>query len=370
MGRPYKYEAFTPTSLRTRFPDRWSPEVTELVDRALEALASLPTQEALGGLSIHLGRAEAGGSSLIEGHYVGARRLFELQFDPDETVDRAALPVYDNWRLMERVRSGRALSLEELLTWHEVLMGHDPRASPGSFRSEQNWIGGDVYGPRQASYVPPPHESLHPLLEDLVEYATSSLDHPIVRAAALHTQFESIHPFADGNGRIGRALIHWSLRTNAPSVPPLALIWYSHGDRYYGALDSWRAFRNPEPWVAYFSQSLIDAVAAAHRLLNDLHALWADWTTRVPARAGSLKRRLLDDLTAQPIVDIGSAATRYAATPSSFSRAARDLASVGVLAETSLPRRRRGKLRKVYEARQVFEILNAFVERYRRGGPA
>ena len=365
VGRPYEYKAFTPTSLRVRLPDRWSPEVRKLADEALEMLASLPAQQALGGLSVHLGRAEAGGSSMIEGHYVGARRLFEIQFDPTETVDRTALPVFDNWQLMERVRSGVALSLDELRMWHNTLMAHDLRARPGSFRDTQNWIGGDVYGPNRATFVPPPPEAVPGLLDDLVDYAVTTLDHPIVKAAALHTQFETIHPFGDGNGRVGRALIHWSLRASAPSVPPLALIWYSHGDRYYGALDAWRTLRDPEPWVAYFSQSIIDAVTAAHTLLGHLEQLQKDWFEATAARAGSLKRALLDDLAINPIVDIASATKRYGATPSRFSRTARELVAAGVLTETNLPRRRRGKPPKVYEARGVFDILNAFVEEYR-----
>jgi len=367
VGRAYEYQAFTPTSLHKRLPGRWSRDVIGLADRALAQIASLPTEESLGGLSVHLGRAEAGGSSMIEGYHTGARRLFEHQFEVDASHDRRAVPVFDNWRLMQRVRATETADAAEILEWHRLLMHHDPRSHPGSFRRTQNWIGGDVYGPKRASFVPPSPQLVEPLIDDLFDYAHSSSDHPIVRAAVLHTQFETIHPFADGNGRVGRALIHWALRTHAPSVPPLALIWYSHGDRYYRALDAWRTLRDPEPWVAYFASSMIEAVAGARTLIDRLADLPDRWLASTPARAGSLKRRLIEDLVAHPIVDIASATERLGATPSAFSRAARSLADAGVLTETRLPRRRRGQPRKVYEARDVFAVLDGFVDQYRTG---
>lgn len=367
VGRPYEYRAFAPALLDDRLPDRWPVALIESADDALTRLAALPSEALLAGLGVHLGRAEAGGSSMIEGHYVQSRRLFEMQVEPEASVDDRALPVYENWEVMQRVRRVPALDAEELLAWHRLLMAHDPRAMPGAFRDIQNWIGGDGYGPRNAVYVPPPPDRVRALIEDLVDYGQRSAHHPTVKAAVLHVQFESIHPFVDGNGRLGRALLHWALRDVAPSVPPISLVWCSHGDHYFNALDGWRLERDPSPWISYFTSSLVTAADAAQDLLLRLGDLRAKWLGDVPARSGSLKRRLLEDLVASPIVDAAMAASRLDATPSSFSRTARELEEAGVLTETHRQRRRAGRPRTVYEAREVFDTIDDFVAYWRSG---
>ena len=305
---------------------------------------------------------------MIEGHFVQARRLFEMQLEPDQSTDAKALPVYRNWEMLNLARNSEPLTAESLLEWHRLLMEHDPRAKPGEYRSTQNWIGGDGWGPRRAVYVPPPPELVVGLIDDLIAYANSSVEHPLITAAVVHAQFESIHPFVDGNGRVGRALIHWALRDLEPSVPPLALVWYAHGDRYYRMLDTWRSDPDPELFVSYLLESLEAACLSASHLLSGLQSLREQWVETAGGRAGSLKRRMLADLATNPIIDARLAAERLDADASRFSRVARELAQSGVLTETKVLRRRPGRPRTVYEAREVFEIINRFVEEFRAGG--
>ena len=366
-GPTYDYEAFIPAPLTVRVPQRWASDVVDAVESAGAALRRLPTEQSMPGLAVHLGRAEAGGSSMIEGHFVQPRRLFEMQLEPDVSTDTKTVPVFRNWELLLRARAATHLSSAELCGWHGLLMEHDPQAVPGHHRAAQNWIGGDGWGPRNASYVPPPPEHVTPLMEDLVDYGNEGVDHPVVKAAILHAQFESIHPFVDGNGRVGRAFIHWALRNLEPSVPPLALVWYAHGDRYFVMLDGWRANPDPGSFVTYFCESLVSAVGAADVLMARLDRLRVGWAQVISARSGSLKRRMVDDLATNPIVDVRVAAERYDAGPSRFSRVARELVESGILTETKLPRRRAGRPRTVYEAGPVFDVLNEFVAEFRAG---
>lgn len=366
VGRPYEYKAFIPRPLSDRLTaNPLSSESVGRLDDALTRLGELPSAADLGDLGVHLGRAEAGGSSMIEGHYTGARRVYEHRFDPEASQDRRVLPVFDNWRVVQRVRDVETLTVNELLEWHRLLMDHDPRSQPGQFRQRQNWIGGGPFGPRNATYVPPPPEEIGGLVDELAEYARTGTDQPVMKAAAIHAQFESIHPFVDGNGRVGRALIQWVLRGVAPSVPPLALVWYGHSAGYFESLNLWRATADTAAWFDYFARSLREAIDGSHRLVDDLGELVARWQAAAPARAGSLKRRLIDDLVANPIVDAETAGDRLDATPSRFSRTARELCEAGILTETSLPRRRRGQPLKVYEARELFGVLDTFVETFR-----
>ena len=149
-----------------------------------------------------------------------------------EAADRVAVEVLGNIASMESAvdlaAESREITLADLLGIHKILM--ERSSTPelgGAIRTEQNWIGGSSYNPCGATFVPPPAEHVPELLEDLTVYINGD-DHPaLVQAAIAHAQFETIHPFADGNGRAGRALIHIVLRRRglSPSfVPPVSLV--------------------------------------------------------------------------------------------------------------------------------------------------
>src|SRR5205814_1612587 len=161
-------------------------------------------------------RAEAVASSRIEGLEIGAGRLarFQAAKELDEPVtDLTAEAVLGNIEAMELAVRDLAvkprLEVDDVLAMHRALMRHTPAPeSGGSIRNVQNWIGGNDYNPCGAEFVPPPPEFVPDLLVDLVAYLNSDEYSPLVQAAIAHAQFETIHPFADGNGRVGRALIH------------------------------------------------------------------------------------------------------------------------------------------------------------------
>jgi Fic family protein len=149
----------------------------------------------------------------------------------DETADRIAVEVLGNIEAMESaielaVQAER-ISLADLLEIHRVLMERSSRPELcGIVRERQNWIGGSSSNPCTAVFVPPPPDQVDGLLQDLIEYMNGDEHSPLVQAAIAHAQFETIHPFADGNGRTGRAPLHVMLRRRGLSprfVPPISL---------------------------------------------------------------------------------------------------------------------------------------------------
>jgi Fic family protein len=204
--------------------------------------------------------------------------------------------------LITSVDRGRPVRIESVLYAHRALMFEDPgeRAYAGRFRDMQNWIGGSDHSPRNALFVPPPPDTVAGYIDDLVAF-TNRDDLPVlVQAAIAHAQFESIHPFTDGNGRIGRAIINTVLRrrgTTQRVIVPIASALVAHRDRYFDLLDDYRT-GDVEPLVLALSAATRIAASEA-RLTADrvvgLPAAWCETLGRV--RTGSATDRLLARLT-------------------------------------------------------------------------
>ena len=222
------------------------------LDASADALAN---SEALARLLL---RAESVASSRIEGLEIGGRRLLRadaarrLGEEPRDVTAREVLGNIDamTWAV-ESLEPGDAITPDTLLETHRRLMaGTRLDEHAGRVRTEQNWIGGSGYNPCSASFVPPPPERVQDLLEDLCRFCNADALPALAQAAVAHAQFETIHPFVDGNGRAGRALIHLVLRRRGLGLrvlPPISLIlatWSQDyiagltGTRYVGAPDS------------------------------------------------------------------------------------------------------------------------------------
>jgi Fic family protein len=168
-------------------------------------------------LARRLLRAESVASSRIEGLVLSQRRLARAEAEEADARDETARSVLGNVVAMEHAvalgAGAKPLRLKDVLDIHRVLMlaTTTPRIA-GELRERQNWIGGNAYNPGRADFVPPPPEHVKGLMNDLVAFMNRTDLPPVVQAAIAHAQFETIHPFADGNGRVGRALIHVVLR--------------------------------------------------------------------------------------------------------------------------------------------------------------
>jgi Fic family protein len=233
-------------------------------------------------------------------------------------------------------------------------------------RTVQNWIGGSSYNPCSAAFVPPPPETLDALLDDLLAYVNGD-DHPaLVQAAIAHAQFETIHPFADGNGRTGRALIHVILRRRglAPRfVPPISLVlatWASDcidgltAYRHVGAPESPERSTGAGTWLRTFA-------TAAHRSCNDaeayaakidtLDARWREQLGRV--RANSAVELILDLLPGVPVITVDTAARLIGRSEMRTGEAVNRLEAAGVLRQRNVGRQRY----RVFEAADVVDLF-------------
>lgn len=334
------------------------------------------THVGLEGLARFLLRAESVASSKIEGLDAGARRLVEaeaLLAEGGETADRVAVEVLGNIASMESAvglaGERRKITLADLLGIHRILMERSPTPKLGGvIREEQNWIGGSSYNPCGASFVPPPAEQVRGLLNDLTAYINRD-DHPaLVQAAIAHAQFETIHPFADGNGRTGRALIHIILgrRGLSPAfTPPVSLVLATWSDDYISGLTTFRHLHpadSPErstaahAWLRTFAAATLrachDAQVYASRI-DELVDQWRDILGTV--RRGSALDLLIDILPSVPLMTVESAGRLIHRSDVAAGSAINRLAQAGILTQRNIGKRRY----RIFEAPAILDLFTS-----------
>lgn len=260
--------------------------------------------------------------------------------------------------LVDDVSPTAPVTLDGILAAHLELMRDDPHEhrEAGRLRTVQNWIGGSDHSPRDAFFVPPPPESVEPLLADLLEFAARTDLPPMTQAAIVHAQFESIHPFTDGNGRIGRALIQAVLRYRAlvhSTVVPIASALVADQAGYFGLLDAYRAGR-PDAIIEGISRAASIASEACLVLPGMLAALPIEWRTEVRPRAGSATAALLELLPTHPVVTASTAKAALDVSYTAANGAIAVLAAAGIL--TPLNDRKRDR---AFAAHEVLAELTA-----------
>lgn len=260
----------------------------------------------------------------------------------------------------------RALQVEDrldgeaILAMHHALMvGHMPAAA-GRWRQEQVWIGGSGRSPHGADYVAPVHGRVPAGIEDLVAFMGRD-DIPLLAQAALtHAQFESVHPFPDGNGRTGRALLHAQLRHGGltrEAIVPVSAGLLTDTDRYFRALTVYRD-GDVEPIVAEVAQAVFPALANARRLIADVSEARAAWGERIRARRGAAAWALADLVTTRPVVDARLAASALGVSAVNAQLAIDRLVEDGVLSQIG-----HGARDRVWQAPEVLAAMDRFAER-------
>lgn len=374
---PCKYESYLPDRIAERafaLDGDVAADVataTSGIERLNAMAGTLLDTETLARLLL---RAEAVASSRIEGLEVGARRLLHAETARklgEASTDVAAEEVMANIEAMRMAVDELAtgpLSVDGLLEAQKrLLTGTRLAEHAGRVRTEQNWIGGNSYNPCGAAFVPPPHENVLELLEDLVLFCERE-DLPVIAQAAIaHAQFETIHPFVDGNGRIGRALIHIVLRRHGAAprvVPPISLVLATRakdyvsglvGTRYLGTADSAEAHAGINSWISSFSNACIRSVEDAISFENVIRTMQDDWRTQLKTvRSGSAIQLLLEHIPAAPLLTVQTASELIGRSYQQTNLAVGRLEAASILRRTTV-----GKRNRAYEATSV---INAFTD--------
>ena len=310
------------------------------VEHALRDIAELDARHGaqLAALGVMLLRTESVASSKIEqveadvADYV--RALHGSRANASATAMAAATVALE--ALVGSVTDGSALTKKSLLAAHRALMRDDLTEAryAGRVREVQNWIGGRDHSPRGALFVPPPPELVDLYLGDLIRFANRDDLSALVQAAVAHAQFESIHPFTDGNGRIGRALVNTVLRRRGFTrtiVVPLASALVARRELYFDLLTQYRE-GHPEPIVRAFAMSCAIAAQESTVSAERLALFPEQWREAVGgSRRGSSVDTLLGLLSDNPVLTAERADELVGGGASTAYRAVATLVEAGVL---------------------------------------
>jgi Fic family protein len=313
-------------------------------------------------------RSESASSSMIENLTSGAKAIALAELgSPDK---RNATEIVGNVHAMQAaLELADRLDAQAVLAMHAALLGELEPTGAGRWRAEQVWIGGDNFGPHGASFVPPHHDRVPAAMADLMRFVQRD-DLPVLTQAAIaHAQFETIHPFTDGNGRTGRALIHSMLRakglTRRVTVPVSAGLLTDTGAYF----DTLGAYRTGEiaPIVQAMANASFAAVTNGRQLVAELRDVRDAWNGTIRARRDSSAWRLADVVLRQPVIDLSTAARELGISPANALRPIAALAEAGVLTEFTGFKRNR-----MWQSREVLSALDDFAARAgprRRGFP-
>ncbi|MDO8189122.1 Fic family protein [Conexibacter sp. JD483] len=353
--RACAYDAFVPEPVADA-EYALSGDVAGVVSDAEKAIADLNRESgpALMPLARLLLRTESIASSKVEGLQLDARSLARAEANQEtgRKVGASAAEILANIDAMqlsiERAADLRGVRPVDFLDIHRVLMERAPNSEiAGQFRSSQNWIGGNDYNPCGAAFVPPPPEEVARLLDDLCAFVGDVTLPPLMQAAIAHAQFETVHPFADGNGRTGRALVQVVLRRRGLTpafVPPISVVLARDKDRYLRGLTAFREDRVSE-WVELFAAATAEAAQLAARYAGWVGELQETWRERLrehaSPRADAAAWSLIAVLPAHPVITVPVAVAATGRTKPAVANAIEQLEEAGILSRlTDSPRNR------------------------------
>lgn len=306
-------------------------------------------------------RSEGVASSNIEGLRAPIEAVVAAEIDDSDSSQTAAW-IADNLAVVtEAIRASHrtGLSVTALHRWHKRLMQRSdlPPRMVGRFRDAQGWIGGT--SPADAVYVPPPPDEVAELMADLVAFANRTDVDPITQAAALHAQFETIHPYGDGNGRLGRVLVGWLLarRLDVALPPPISVLIARDPGGYLSGLYQYRD-GSLDAYVGWFAEVVTRAGDASVVLGDRIQRLLADWEQRIAdRRADAGARKLIVVLPEHPVINGAVAAERLGISERSARSALDALAERGIVTPIEVRSSTPGRPRSWWLAGELLDLV-------------
>lgn len=366
-----RYKAFIPREI-AELEQRLDGSTASLCERAGGAVAKLNLGDSglisLEGLGRQLLRSEALASSQIEGLGISHRKLAEAELEGrggQHQAEEIVGAIRGMELAMEIGARPGSLTLDDIASIHTALATVPPLDRiAGQLREETSWIGGS--SPPTAEYVGPPHPYVEPLLADLCQFMNRDDVPAVAQAAIAHAQFETIHPFGDGNGRVGRCLIHVLFRRRALApryVPPISLVLGANKDAYIAGLEGFRAGEEEE-WIVQFARAVEVAAEQARDFSSQVIALQEKWREQLgTVRRDAAVLALIELLPKYPVI------TAVAAEQDIKRSRPATIAGLARLEEIqALTRHRNQKLGDSWEAKQLFRLLDRFEEAVQTSG--
>ena len=341
------YKSFVPNPLPPVPPIELSEDIVGLLVKAnsqlavLESIAArIPNVELF--ISMYV-RKESLMSSQIEGTQATLEDILDPMLDTNTNRNIADVVNYIKATEFAITRLQTLPLCNRLIKeTHAVLMKgvRGQEKNPGEFRYSQNWIGGQGSTLKNARYIPPSPDDMQNAMSDLEKYINTDDDlDALIQAALIHYQFETIHPFLDGNGRVGRLLITLFLMDKGILTTPALYISYflkKNRVEYYDRMTEVRTKGNYEQWIIFFLQAIMESAGDATSTIDELITLH-DTNTSVISKLGRASKNTMlvfDYLESNPIIDIGKTAEALSITFNTASSAVRRLVDAGILVQT------------------------------------
>jgi Fic family protein len=305
-------------------------------------------------------RTESAASSEIENLTASSGAIAEAETLGNTKRRNASMIVANTKAMQAAIDLADQISDQAILAMHYALMHETEPSIAGKWRTEQVWVGGGNFGPRGADFVAPHQDRLPGAIDDLVRFAKRSDIAVLPHIAIAHAQFETIHPFPDGNGRTGRALIQSMLRnkrlTRQVTVPVSAGL-LTDTNSYFQALTAYRE-GDPAPIVEKISEASVLAVVNGRHLVGDLQTIRGQWESRITARRNSAVHRVADLLIKRPVLNAKLVSDQLNIAISNVYRYLDPLAEAQIIVEFTDQARNRA-----WRAPEVLGALDAFAER-------
>ncbi len=335
--------------------------VAALVSEATTALAAFDAKMGaeISPFAAILLRSESASSSRIEQLTASAKAIALAELGVSSR--RNAVAVAANTAAMRAaIDLADQLDAQAIIATHAALLGPTDPHGTGAWRSQPVWIGASNYGPHTAQFVPPHHDRVEDAITDLVAFMARDDLPVLVQAALAHAQFETIHPFTDGNGRTGRAILHSLLRSKGVThhiAVPVSAGLLVDVERYFDALNAYRS-GDPLPIIGRVAEAVYAGVDNGRALVEALRGVRQRWADALDVRPQAVVWRLLDLVLRQPVLDVAFVRAELGVGAQAAGNAIERMVQLGALRQYSEGRRNRK-----FGAPEVLTALDAFAER-------